>query len=91
MEKLRPNLEGYKFTVVTDHHSLIWLHNLKEPTGRLARWALRLQQFDFEIVHRKGKENVVPDLLSRAVAEINCVPQEQNLTDRRYKRMLADV
>lgn len=71
IEKLRPYLEGYKFIVVTDHHSLVWLHNLKEPTGRLARWALRLQQYDFEIIHRKGKEHVVPDLLSRAVPEIN--------------------
>lgn len=70
VERLRAYLEGYKFTVVTDHHSLVWLHNLREPTGRLARWAVRLQQFDFEIIHRKGKEHVVPDLLSRAVPEI---------------------
>lgn len=70
VEKLRPYLEGYAFTVITDHHSLLWLNNLKEPTGRLARWAVRLQQFSFEIIHRKGKDHVVPDLLSRAVPEI---------------------
>lgn len=73
VEKLRPYLEGYAFTVIIDHHSLLWLNNLKEPTGRLARWAVRLQQFSFEIIHRKGKDHVVPDLLSRAVPDIDTV------------------
>ncbi|XP_060536007.1 uncharacterized protein LOC132707976 [Cylas formicarius] len=67
VEKLRNYLEGSHFTIVTDHASLIWLNNLKDPTGRLARWALRLQPYDFDIVHRKGKDNVVPDFLSRSV------------------------
>ena len=61
VEHLRPYLEGTRFTVVTDHHSLVWLFNLKEANGRLARWILRLQHYDFQIVHRKGKEHVVPD------------------------------
>ena len=58
-------LEGYHFKVVTDHASLLWLDNLKEPCGRLSRWAVRLQQYDFEIIHRKGKEHEAPDALSR--------------------------
>ncbi|KAG5886967.1 hypothetical protein JTB14_011923 [Gonioctena quinquepunctata] len=41
--------------------------NLKDPTGRLVRWAVRLQQYNFKIVHRKGEDHVVPDTLSRFV------------------------
>lgn len=90
VEKLRPYLEGYKFTVITDHHSLIWLHKLKEPQGRLARWAVRLQQFDFDIIHRKGKDHIFPDMLSRSVPEINVVTLHQK-TDLWYDKMKARV
>lgn len=66
IDHFRPYIEGSKFIVITDHSSLIWLQNLKDPAGRLGRWVLKLQQFDFKFVHRKGKFNLVPDALSRA-------------------------
>lgn len=91
IEKLRPYLEGYRFTVITDHHSLLWLNNLKEPTGRLARWAVRLQQFSFEIIHRKGKDHVVPDLLSRAVPEIASLNSNASVADKWYNVLLDKV
>lgn len=63
IKKFRPYLEGYKFTVMTDHSSLRCLHNLKNPMGRLARWALELLEYGYEIVHRKGALHHVPDAL----------------------------
>lgn len=50
-------LYGKRFVFLTDHHALKWLFRFKEPTGRLARWSLLLQQFDFEIKHRSGTSN----------------------------------
>ncbi len=37
--------------VVTDHASLTWLRNSKEPEGVVARWITRLPTFDFDIMH----------------------------------------
>lgn len=70
VEKFRCYVEGTDFTVFTDHASLKWLYNLKDPIGRLARWCIRLSQFAFTLVHRKGTQNVVADFLSRHVAAV---------------------
>lgn len=75
VEKFRPYVDGVPFTVVTDHSSLRWLQNLREPHGKLARWAVRLQAFDITFEHRPGKLMVVPDALSRAVDIIDVQPK----------------
>lgn len=78
IEKFRPYVEGTKFTVVTDHYSLLWLSNLKNPTGRLARWSLRLRQNSFDLIHRKGADHVVPDALSRMFSDNNFLETSNN-------------
>lgn len=65
VKKFRPYLEGYSFTAITDHQALRWLMTLEKPTGRLARWVLELQQFQFTVQYRKGTLNRVADALSR--------------------------
>ena len=67
--KFRPYIDGYDFKVVTDHSSLRWLCQMKNPTSRLARWALELQGHKFTIEHRKGHLNYVADALSRMYEE----------------------
>lgn len=71
VEKFRPWVDGTQFEVVTDHASIKWLQNLKEPHGKLARWAVRLQAFDIRFIHRPGKDMELPDALSRAVALVD--------------------
>lgn len=66
VKKFRPYIEGMPFTIITDHASLKWLMDQTDLSGRLARWSLKLQCFDFTIEHRRGKLMVVPDTLSRA-------------------------
>ncbi|KAE9289870.1 hypothetical protein PR003_g25435 [Phytophthora rubi] len=61
----RPHLYGRRFSIVTDHIALKWLMTAKEPAGRLHRWSLTLQVYDFDIQYRPGKENHVADALSR--------------------------
>ena len=59
-------LVNRKFKVITDHNTLKALMNEnKIPKGRRARWIMELQQYNFEIIHRSGKENKNADALSR--------------------------
>ena len=52
---------------MTDHSALKYIKSSrKEPKkGRRARWMMEMQQYDFEIKHRSGKENGNADALSR--------------------------
>ena len=55
-------LLGRKFCL---HHSLRWLTPFKEPQGQVARWLERLQEYNFEIQQRPGRQQSNADSLSR--------------------------
>ncbi|CAH8627089.1 unnamed protein product [Dicrocoelium dendriticum] len=61
----RHYLLGRKFVVRTDHQSLRWLQNFKDPEGQIARWQEQLQEYDFECQHRPGAKHANADALSR--------------------------
>lgn len=61
----RQYIYGRKVTVVTDHNPLKWLMNIKDASGRLARWSLLLQDYDLTIEHRAGRKHQNADSLSR--------------------------
>uniref|UniRef100_A0A5S6Q2I3 RNA-directed DNA polymerase n=2 Tax=Trichuris muris TaxID=70415 RepID=A0A5S6Q2I3_TRIMR len=63
-DQFRPYLQQ-KFTLRTDHGSLQWLRDFKNPDGQWARWQQKLQQYDFDIEHRAGSRHANADTLSR--------------------------
>jgi hypothetical protein len=75
---------GRRFTLVTDHQAL---KTLLSSAGsghrplRLHRWADRLFQYDFSVVYRPGKFNVVADCLSRAFDTAAMTPEVQSKCD----------
>ena len=70
VKTFRIYLYGTKFKIITDHSALNWLMRIKDPTGRLARWSIYLQAYDFEIIHRKGLLHSNVDTLSRPSFDI---------------------
>lgn len=65
LKTFRHYLYGQKFVVFTDHKPLIYLFKLKNPSSKLMRIKMDLEEFDFTIEYIKGRDNVVADALSR--------------------------
>src|SRR5690606_7619545 len=79
IEKFDCYLAGRRFTVITDHRSLSWLMTQPMVKGRLANWAYMLRNYDFTIACRKGSENKLADVLSRAVKAVRVLQREDPL------------
>jgi hypothetical protein len=62
--KFRHYLLGKRFTFHVDHSALVYLVSKASLTGKLARWALLLQEYELDIVHRPGAQHAVADYLS---------------------------
>ena len=70
VKEFYPYLYGCSFKLITDHNPLTSLKGLKDIGGRLTRWMLFLQQFNFQFEYKPGKclDNV--DTLSRITSII---------------------
>jgi len=60
-----PYFGAQPVTVYTDHSPLQFVQRMSNFNQKLLRWALELQQYNINIVHRAGKLNLIPDILSR--------------------------
>ena len=80
IEYFRQYLLGRRFLVRSDHQSLVWLFQLKEPRGKIARWIEILSQYDFAIQYRPGKKQPHCDALSRCENPRACdCPQQDTM------------
>ena len=65
LESFRMYTGGQNFTLYTDHKALTFLFTQKKPNQMLENWMEILTDFQFEIIHRPGILNVLPDAISR--------------------------
>ena len=65
VQAFRVYLLGRPFIIETNHRALEWLDRVKENNGRLTRWSLSLQPYQFVVNYRLGAKNGNADSLSR--------------------------
>src|SRR4028119_1502302 len=66
MKKHRPMLLGSpKVTIRTDHQPLKWMLTDKEARGWVARWQMKLQEFNYEVIYREGSKHVNADAMTQ--------------------------
>ncbi|GFX00613.1 retrovirus-related Pol polyprotein from transposon 17.6 [Trichonephila clavipes] len=72
LKKFRVYLLGQPFKIVTDCSAFQKIMQKKELITRIARWALQLEEFDYEIEHRAGSRMKHVDALSRYPVMMVC-------------------
>jgi hypothetical protein len=63
---------GPRVKVRTDHASLTWLKNFKNPENQMARWLHELSQFDIALKYRAGPKHINADSISRRPCPPSC-------------------
>lgn len=82
VQHFRPYLYGRKFTILTDHRPLTWLFNCKDPSSRLIRWRLKLEEYSYEIRYKPGRINSNVDALSRNPIQLNSLIKNEKYSER---------
>ena len=73
-DKFKDYLLGSKFTVFTDNNPLCYIKSSKLGAAQI-HWLSELALYDFDIVYRSGKSNLVADTLS-------CCPEVEEETEK---------
>ncbi|GKE28307.1 transposon ty3-G gag-pol polyprotein, partial [Tanacetum coccineum] len=73
LEKWRGYLLDRHFVIKTDHYSVKYLLNQRITTLAQMKWLPKLIGFDYEVIYKQGKDNVVADALSRKEREGECL------------------
>ena len=73
LKKWQPYLMGRHFKVKMDHDSLKYFLEQRLSSKEQQKWATKMLGYDFEIIYKKGKQNVVVDALSRKDEDVEAL------------------
>jgi ABC-type bacteriocin/lantibiotic exporter with double-glycine peptidase domain len=79
LEKFRIYIYRHKIILYTDNKSLTFLNKCAIISNRVARWMVRLQQYNIELQYVKGAHNHLADIISRNPAGLSDT-EVRNLT-----------
>ena len=81
LQKFRHYLLGSHFKMFTNHSALKYLVNKPMLGGKIYRWLLLFQEYDFEVIVKPGRLNAGPDHLSRLESGEETISLEECLPD----------
>ena len=87
LDSLRYFLLGRKFRLVSDHAPLTLMRQNKHTNARVTRWFLSLQEFNFVVEHRPGRQHQNADALSR----VHCMVSTRCLQHLRVEAEGGDM
>jgi hypothetical protein len=73
LKKWHPYLMGRYFKVKIDHDSLKYFLEQRLSSEEQQKWVTKMLGYDFEIIYKKGKQNVVADALSRKDEDVEAL------------------
>ena len=65
LRKFKDLIAGQKIIVETDNKAVTWMRRNPSKRAKVERWSIELEEYDYELRHIKGKDNVMADMLSR--------------------------
>ena len=98
----RQYLLGNKFELISDHRPLVYLRNIKNPTPKIARWLLQLEEYNFTVIYKKGNLNTNADVMSRLAGNLktdtieltefsNVVTKKENTEAQHQDKLMQEV
>jgi hypothetical protein len=93
LDKFRSYLLGSKIIIFSDNAALKYLFSKKDAKSHLIRWILLLQEFNIEILDKKGTENIVADHLSRLTLDYteDAIPISETFPDEQLMHIAQNL
>lgn len=75
-----------KFTIITDHAALQYIHTMANPVPRVLRWIMKLAEFNYVLKHRPGKLIPHADAMSRCINVLHIHTDEELIEQQKKDR-----
>ena len=85
MKQMEYLIRDAHFTLKIDHKNLLYMNDRADP--KIKRWKLSIQEYDFEVEHIEGKNNIVADALSR-LCGMMIIDEDEKPVDTSPERLM---